>query len=154
MPFMFSPQTVNCCLTPKLILLPKRIQFSLQLFIQFIQFNRLFIVTCLLFIITGMKRSISRLLYIITSMKWINTRVLLFITRVKRTITYVKQTITHVLCIITRMKWIKTSVLLFITRVKRAITRVLCIITCIKRFLESIFHISNQKYKYLYLIKH
>ena len=125
----------------KLILFTNTILLFDRFIIPFIELYRLFIVTCLLCIITGMKRSISRLLYIITSMKWIKTSVLLFIT-------HVKQTITHVLCIITRMKWINTSVLLIIIRVKRIITCLLCIITCIKRFFVSIFHIYNQKYKY------
>lgn len=91
MPFMFSPQTVNCYLTPKLILLPKRIQFSLQLFIQFIQFNRLFIVTCLLcikvsllYIIIGMEIVISFLLYIKVRMKRIISFLLCTKVRLKR----------------------------------------------------------------------
>ena len=130
MPFMFSPQTVNCCLTPKLILLPKRIQFSLQLFIQFIQFNRLFIVTCLLcikvsllYIIIGMKIVISFLLYIKVGMKRI---------------------ISFLLCIKVRMKRIISFLLCIKVRMKRIISFLLCTKVRLKRFFDCIIQFFSQ----------
>ena len=154
LPIMFSPLTVNCSLTPKLILLPNIIQFLHQLFLQFIEFYCLFIVTCLSCINSHLNPTITRLLYIIARMKRINTSMMLFITCNIGTDRPRQTTYIRLKYITICMEWINTSVILINTHVKRSIARVLCIITCIKRFFESIFHISNQKYNLFYLINH
>jgi len=132
----------------KLILFTNTILFFDRFIIQFIELYRLFIVTCLLCINTCLKPTISRLCYIIARMKRINTSMMLFITRNIGTDRPRQTTYTRLKYIIICMKWINTSVVLIIIRVKRIITRLLCIITFVKRFFVSIFHIYNQKYKY------
>ena len=161
MPLLFSPQTVNCCLTPKLTSFPNLIPLFYQFIVKFIKFYTQFIITSLLCIKVRMERTIIRSLFINVRTKAVILFMLCNIIGMTGTtpilfyiIVRMKRLISFIVYIIVRIKRLISFKLYIIVRMKRVISFLQCNIVSLKRFLSHIFQLSSHYFTNISLINY